>query len=731
MALCLAGRILSSDLINRDAFQTVISRIWKVRGEVEIEVINGNTYAFHFQFPDDRRKVLASGPWSFDDSLIVLEEPTGKGELQSLKFCTAEFWVQISNIPILCITKEIGRFLGSIIGDVREVDTGPSGDCLGKFFRVRVAIEVDKPLRRFLQVDVLGDREETVMPLQYERLPNFCFRCGILGHTSRDCPESETVDHFETLPVVNYGIGEEPIGAGLDLGSGSSGKRNADCRADSGGNSNLNLTVDSERDLRDPIKGKCIDSGFLANDGSTESTLNLNLIIDKTRDLENQSIGGRLVPEEALVDCGQFNVDLGEPTLNMCDSNSDGLGLNSHIEIDIKDNSQGLEGLCERAASFRHVVETKYGMVGVGNKGICFTDEGIRSTRNTSVGLKKDKMDGSKDRKWKRAARIGRVTTTQSKTNGNICGKKTVAFVGDGFIEESKRPKNDSTTTPSTLSADLKKSFNPDILFLSKTKATQFLLELYRVRLGFSGKLVVEKESEKVGSAAHPRILMENFREALEFCELEDMDFVGHCFTWSNKRDEGLIQERLDRGVCDFKWKQLFPSSSVENLDFWYSDHRAILVKVVDEDGLHRNCVWRRRCRFHFKACWADNSECRKLVSDNWGGNIRRNDMVDVDFRLLRCARKLAIWNQSNRWALRRDIDNRKKELSAASKNIKQGSWKEIRRIECQLDKLLEKEECYWKQRSRQDWLKSQDCNSKFFHWKASARKARNEIKGL
>ncbi|TXG66442.1 hypothetical protein EZV62_007717 [Acer yangbiense] len=41
------------------------------------------------------------------------------------------------------ITKEIGRFLGSIISDVREVDTGPSSDCLGKYVRVKVAIEVD------------------------------------------------------------------------------------------------------------------------------------------------------------------------------------------------------------------------------------------------------------------------------------------------------------------------------------------------------------------------------------------------------------------------------------------------------------------------------------------------------------------------------------------------------------------------------------------------------------
>ncbi|KAK2647431.1 hypothetical protein Ddye_014920 [Dipteronia dyeriana] len=205
LGLCLAGRILSLDLINRDAFWLVISKIWRVRGEIEIEAITNNTYAFPFQFHEDRRKVLAGGLWSFDDSLIVLEEPSGKAAITSMKFNSVEFWVQISNIPILCMTKEIGCFLGSIIGDVRDVDTCPSGDCLGKFLRVRVAIEVYKPLRRFLHVDVFRDGEETIMPIQYEKLPNFCYRCGLLGHTIRECLEADK-DGSPLDQNMSYGV---------------------------------------------------------------------------------------------------------------------------------------------------------------------------------------------------------------------------------------------------------------------------------------------------------------------------------------------------------------------------------------------------------------------------------------------------------------------------------------------------------------------------------------------
>ncbi|KAM1836892.1 hypothetical protein ACFX13_019061 [Malus domestica] len=48
-----------------------------------------------------------------------------------------------------------------------------------------------------------------------------------------------------------------------------------------------------------------------------------------------------------------------------------------------------------------------------------------------------------------------------------------------------------------------------------------------------------------------------------------------------------------------------------------------------------------------------------------------------------------------------------------------------------QLDSLLGREETYWSQRSRVQWLQEGDRNTKFFHLRVSNRKRKNTIKGL
>lgn len=57
--------------------------------------------------------------------------------------------------------------------------------------------------------------------------------------------------------------------------------------------------------------------------------------------------------------------------------------------------------------------------------------------------------------------------------------------------------------------------------------------------------------------------------------------------------------------------------------------------------------------------------------------------------------------------------------------------FEEVSTLETTLKKFLMKEEIYWKQRYRVNWLEAGDRNMTFFHKSASTRHKRNSIRGL
>ncbi|KAK3211237.1 hypothetical protein Dsin_015943 [Dipteronia sinensis] len=157
----------------------VIGKFWRVKEGFEIEAVTGNVFTFHFKTEDDHRRVISGCPWSFDNALMV---------------------------PILCMTKKMGWFLGSMIGEVVEVDGGNAGEAGGKFMRVRVRIEIDKPLKMCLQIDILGDGVKTIMLLRYERLPNHCFKCGMVDHCRYECPSTVQSQVSNGVEIMLFGI---------------------------------------------------------------------------------------------------------------------------------------------------------------------------------------------------------------------------------------------------------------------------------------------------------------------------------------------------------------------------------------------------------------------------------------------------------------------------------------------------------------------------------------------
>ncbi|TXG72776.1 hypothetical protein EZV62_001355 [Acer yangbiense] len=195
----LMGKVLSSKRVNREAFIGVIEQLWSPFGRVEIEVIADNIFVFYFNNPEVRDMIWARSPWHFDNNLIVLEKPQGVGEISSLSFHTAEMWVQIHNLPLMCMNRRAAKEITEQIGPVVEIPA-ESKECRGRFLRVKVQIDVSKPLKRFIKPGMDESDKVIVAPLLYERLPEFCYACGKIGHALKEC--TDDIAKLEALEVA-------------------------------------------------------------------------------------------------------------------------------------------------------------------------------------------------------------------------------------------------------------------------------------------------------------------------------------------------------------------------------------------------------------------------------------------------------------------------------------------------------------------------------------------------
>ncbi|PON56306.1 Endonuclease/exonuclease/phosphatase [Trema orientale] len=122
---------------------------------------------------------------------------------------------------------------------------------------------------------------------------------------------------------------------------------------------------------------------------------------------------------------------------------------------------------------------------------------------------------------------------------------------------------------------------------------------------------------EKLGGSEKNNLSMNHFRRVLEDCGLSDLGFEGELMTWNNGRGgRANVQERLDIGVATSEWRSLFPGYKLSHLDFWGSDHRAILLNVFPSLG---GAVSSNNGQgFRFELALLCDDECIKVVACSW-----------------------------------------------------------------------------------------------------------------
>ena len=143
----------------------------------------------------------------------------------------------------------------------------------------------------------------------------------------------------------------------------------------------------------------------------------------------------------------------------------------------------------------------------------------------------------------------------------------------------------------------------------------------------------------------------------------------------------------------------------------------------------------RQSSRIHYEDMWSPYEACKEIVSEEWSlnGNWQSGNPV-YSFRKIakESMARLLNWSKREFRGREKQLEQLQKQLQGwKQRGVQYESGKEIKMVENQIQNIIIDEEIYWKQRSRADWLKEGDKNTKFFHHKASNRKKKNRIWGI
>ncbi|XP_074341995.1 uncharacterized protein LOC141679392 [Apium graveolens] len=186
--------------------------------------------------------------------------------------------------------------------------------------------------------------------------------------------------------------------------------------------------------------------------------------------------------------------------------------------------------------------------------------------------------------------------------------------------------------------------------------------------------------TDKRGEHPHPPGLLEGFREAIEGCNLVELELKGGQFTWEKSKGKtNWVKEKLDRAFATEEWWRKFPLWFKEEVSVYWRSLPAtnIIPKLMSVSEFMAK--WGRAFFHKFR----DKVRCQKEVLNSL---VNRED--DAGVKLY--------------------FEEREK-----------------------LNELLLHEEVYWKQRAKTFWLQEGDANSRYFHAQASKRRRLNKIPHL
>ncbi|KAL4353334.1 hypothetical protein GQ457_06G018260 [Hibiscus cannabinus] len=161
-----------------------IYTLWRPRGDLQLVDLDNNYYLVRFENAQDYTDVLTDGPWTIFGNYLTVQ-PWSRSFTTSEKHpSNVMVWVRLPGLPYRYYCKALFRRIAQLVGKVVKVDYNTQAGERGKFARLAIMVDLNKPIKTCIGID------DFVQKLEYEGLNMICFSCGKYGHATDSCGSS-------------------------------------------------------------------------------------------------------------------------------------------------------------------------------------------------------------------------------------------------------------------------------------------------------------------------------------------------------------------------------------------------------------------------------------------------------------------------------------------------------------------------------------------------------------
>ncbi|KAH1097268.1 hypothetical protein J1N35_014189 [Gossypium stocksii] len=168
--------------IGFSVLQNKLYNLWRPSAPLYMVDIENDYFLVKFQNKLDCEKVLSEGPWIIFGQYLTVQLWTLAFDPSQAYPSVVMAWIRFPGLPGYLYNHKIITAIGEMVGKVVKLDMNTDSKARGRFARMVVYVDLEKPLVSHI---LINGRKQNV---EYESLSTIRFHCGRYGHVENSCP---------------------------------------------------------------------------------------------------------------------------------------------------------------------------------------------------------------------------------------------------------------------------------------------------------------------------------------------------------------------------------------------------------------------------------------------------------------------------------------------------------------------------------------------------------------